>query len=249
MAWLSDEEWELQQDCREKKSVAASAHKQRTHCGKGGCKLPSDFMTKKEIKAMNGECVKYASLKGPMNWTEFKRLPGDLKKEYVLSIRERFNAPNNAIADMFNVSPTCISKYFKCLGLVMSSHEAAKSRWKEWDEQGFNVWRGRIVELPEIPVSDTKDDSVVSEVVENTPETPVEPAGEEIDIPAEPVVVENAGVPEVVSETRVERKRAVPGTGKMTFDGPIEEIVETLRMLLAGAEVTLDVAWTVIDKE
>lgn len=238
MAWLSDEEWELQQDCREKKSVAASAHKQRTHCGKGGCKLPSDFMTKKEIKAMNGECVKYASLKGPMNWTEFKRLPDDLKKEYVLSIRERFNAPNNAIADMFNVSPTCISKYFKCLGLVMSSHEAAKSRWKEWDEQGFNVWRGRIVELPEVPVveKDAAD-------IENTPETPVEPAGEEIGIPVESVVVENATL--VLGS--VECKRAVPGTGKMTFDGPIEEIVETLRMLLAGAEVTLDVAWAVME--
>lgn len=31
----------------------------------------------------------------------------------------------------------------------------------------------------------------------------------------------------------------------MTFDGSIEDICATLAMLLAGANVTLDVAWTV----
>lgn len=239
MAWLSDEEYELRQDCREKKSIAASAFKQRTHCGKGGCTLPSDYKTKKELKAMNGECVKYASLKKPMHWDDFKNLPDDLKKEYILGIRERFNVPNIAIAEMFGVSYSCISKYFKCLGLAMSSHEAAKVRWKEWDEHGFDVWRGAIVELPEIPAT------VETEVVEEPSVTPVEAVEEEIDIPVETKVEENQGR----SCGHVERKRAVPATGKMTFDGPIEEIVETLRMLLGGAEVTLDVAWTVIEEE
>ena len=46
MAWYSDEQFAMIEDCREKKSTAASAFKQRTHCGKGGgVKLASDFMT------------------------------------------------------------------------------------------------------------------------------------------------------------------------------------------------------------
>lgn len=229
MAWLSDEEFELRKDCREKKSIAASAHKQRTHCGKSGCMLPSDFMTKKEIKAMNGECVTY-NMKKPMHWDVFKSMHDELKKEYVEFIRGEFGAPDRAIAEMFGIHPVSLGKHFKMLGLTSGEKRSGKTKW---DQYAFDVWRGAILELPEVPV------------VENTPETPVEPAGEEIDIPVESEVVEeNAPV-----HDSVERKRRIPGSGKMTFDGPIEEIVETLQMLLGGAEVTLDVAWTVIEKE
>lgn len=240
MAWLSDEEYELRNDCREKKSVAASAFKQRTHCGKSGCKLPSDFMTKKEIKAMNGECVKYAPLKKPMHWDDFKKLPDDLKKEYINGLRGQFDVPDNKIAEMFGVGGNTISRFFKCYGLAV----AHKRGNRNWDEDGWDHWRGAVLDLPEVAVAPIADETT-SDIVENVPETPVEPAGEEIDIPAETEVVkENAPVCD-----SVERKRCVPGNGKMTFDGPIEEIVETLRMLLAGAEVTIDVVWTVIEKE
>lgn len=232
MAWYSDEEYELRQDCREKKSIAASAFKQRTHCGKSGCKLPSDFMTKKEIKAMNGEVVNYASVKRPMNWEEFKKLPDDLKKEYVEFIREKFNAPNNAIADMFCVHAATFGKHLHMIGI---RNDENRGRNTKWDKHGFDVWRGAILELPAIPVA--------AEVVLEASETPVEAVEAEIDIPAESKVEENQSC----SYGHTERKRAIPANGKMTFDGPIEEIVETLRMLLGGAEVTLDVAWSVIE--
>lgn len=55
MAWYSDEQYTMIQDSREKKSIAASAFKQRTHCGKcGGVRLPSDSMSKKELKVLYG---------------------------------------------------------------------------------------------------------------------------------------------------------------------------------------------------
>lgn len=232
MAWLSDEEWELRQDCREKKSVAASAFKQRTHCGKGGCKLPSDFMTKKEIKAMNGRVNEF-NLNKPMYWDTFKSMPDDLKKEYINGLREKFDVPDTKIAEMFGVGGNTISRYFKCYGLAI----AHKRGNRNWDEDGWDRWRGAKFDLPEIPV--------VDESAENAPETPVEPAEEAIDIPVENKVEENQGC----SCGHTERKRAIPANGSMTFDGPIEDIVETLRMLLAGAEVTLDVAWTVIEPD
>ena len=50
MAWYTDEQYEMIRDSREKKSIAASAFKQKTHCGKGGrVKFPSDYMSKKEL--------------------------------------------------------------------------------------------------------------------------------------------------------------------------------------------------------
>lgn len=232
MALWSEEEREFHHENSTKKHVAASAFKQRTHCGKGGCTLPSDFKTKKELKAMNGE-VKNFNLNKPMYWDTFKSMPDDLKKEYINGLREKFDVPDMKIAEMFGVIPNTVSRFFKCYGLA----ETHKRGNRKWDEDGWDRWRGAKIDLPEIPV--------VEENAEDASETPVELAGEEIDIPVENKVEENQGC----SCDHVERKRAVPGNGKMTFDGPIEEIVETLRMLLAGAEVTLDVAWTVVDDD
>lgn len=232
MAYWSEEEKEFHHENSTKKHVAASAHKQRTHCGKGGCKLPSDFMTKKEIKAMNGE-TKTFNLNKPMYWDTFKAMPDDLKREYINGLREKFDVPDQKIAEMFGVIPNTISRFFKCYGLAV----VGKRGSRKWDEDGWDRWRGAKYDLPEVPV--------VEETAVVTLETPVEAVEAEIDIPVENKVEENQGC----SCGHTERKRAIPANGSMTFDGPIEDIVETLRMLLAGAEVTLDVAWTVIEPD
>ena len=60
MAWLPDEQYVLREDTREKAITARSARHTRTHCGKGGAvKFPSDYLSKKELKAMNGETKSY----------------------------------------------------------------------------------------------------------------------------------------------------------------------------------------------
>lgn len=61
-----------------KKRIARSAFLKPRH---SGCTLPSDKMTRKEIAAMNGE-VKTYNVTRPMKWSEYKRLPDDLKREY-----------------------------------------------------------------------------------------------------------------------------------------------------------------------
>jgi len=56
MPYLPDEQWVMIKDSIDKKNIARSSHNKRSHCGKGGSvKFPSDYMTKKELKAMNGE--------------------------------------------------------------------------------------------------------------------------------------------------------------------------------------------------
>lgn len=65
-------------DVLEKKRIARSAFLTPRH---SGCTLPSDTMTRKEIAAMNGE-VKTYNVTRPMKWSEYKRLPDDLKREY-----------------------------------------------------------------------------------------------------------------------------------------------------------------------
>ena len=110
MSWMSDEQYMLMCDTRDKKRIAASAHKQRTHCGKGGrVKFPSDFMSKKELRAMNGPVEEF-NLNKPMSWEEFKALPDDLKITYIKKLRERFDVTNIAIAEMLGVSTSTINE-------------------------------------------------------------------------------------------------------------------------------------------
>ncbi len=224
MAWYSDEQYMMISDSKEKKSIAASAFKQRTHRGKGGSvKFPSDFLTKKELKAMSGACVSYR-LSDPMNWETFKSIPDDLKKAYITGLRDRFDCTDSALCEMFNISQKCLSLHFADLGLS----RPPRGNYK-WNKEKFLVW------------SNGGDPDAVQE----TTETPVEAVEKEIDIPVEGKTMRNPDSPYAHQTV----KRAVPANGKMTFDGPIEDIVETLRMLLAGAEVTLDVVWTVIEPD
>ena len=134
MAWYSDEQYEMIKDSREKKSIAASAFKQRSHCGKGGrVKFPSDSMSRKELNAMNGE-VKSYRLNDPMSWEEFKSLPDDLKVDYIKALREKFCVPDKYVAEMFGISMGQLGLYLRDLKLEMV-HDI-----DIWNKESFLAW-------------------------------------------------------------------------------------------------------------
>ena len=118
---MTDERYTFVSDVRDKKRTARGAFNKRTHCGKGGAvKFQSDFMSKKEIMAMNGE-VKAYKLNDPMTWGEFKAMPDDLKIGYVKSLRERFSVSDAEIGRMMGVSRSSISSETKRLGIPTSN--------------------------------------------------------------------------------------------------------------------------------
>lgn len=133
---MKDETYVFIQDVREKKITARSARNTRTHNGKrGAVKLPSDYMTKKELNAMNGEVQSYR-LNSPMTFVEFKSLPDDLKVMYIKLIRNRFHAPDKAIGKMLGVSQKTISLHLADLGC-----SAGKGKnHPNWDKEGFLAW-------------------------------------------------------------------------------------------------------------
>lgn len=155
MARLPDEQWAMIEDSIDKKRTAASAFKQRTHCGKGGrVKFPSDNLSKKELKAMSGECKSYR-LNDPMSWDEFKSMPDDLKVTYINGIRERFGAPDKYIAEMFGISQGQLGLYLHDLKLE------ANAKVESWEKESFLAWRsGADTTLvkenePEVEVAET----------------------------------------------------------------------------------------------
>ena len=159
MAWYSDEAWDMISDSIDKKKTARSASSTRTHCGKrGAVKFPSDYMSRKELKAMNGEVETYR-MNSPMSWEEFTKMPIDLQRTYIKHLREKFNAPDQYVAEMFGKTHSAfIDHLFR---LKMST-----DKWMEgntWDREGFMAWRLGIDvgETEPVPVVNNKEDETM----------------------------------------------------------------------------------------
>lgn len=167
---MNDEKYVFIQDVREKKNVARSARNKRTHCGKGGrVKLPSDYLSKRELNAMSGKCKSYR-LNEPMLWKEFKSMPDDIKITYIKLIREKFDASDSALAEMFGVSGCPVSKEMKRLGIAVGK----RNKNHKWNKDAFYAWVNRVpVEKPVEPVEETQE--VAEEVTEMPNDTVYEP--------------------------------------------------------------------------
>ena len=221
MARLPDEQYEFVQDTREKAITARSARRTRTHCGKGGrVKLPSDYMTKKELEAMNGECVSYR-MNDSITWDEFKTWPKEHQESYIKLIRKKFNAPISAISAMFGLYRNSLNKYIHDNELNVGD---IKAKRYTWDRDGFLAWCGMV----------KCDEATTSEISEEH---------EEIPTPEEEYVKENDSIAECCGEGEVHN--AIPERGEMTFEGDINDILRTIGKLLNGGQVKLEVEWEV----
>lgn len=236
---MEDEKYVFFQDVREKKVTGYSARKQRSHCGKGGrVKLPSDYLTKKELKNMSGECKTFR-LNSPMKWKEFKAMPEDLQIAYIKAIKEKYNPPIVAIAKMMEIDRANLSRCLMSLGF-----EKGERGHRPWDKMGFAEWCFGLPKTEECQ-------SVQEEVKEEIPDEEV--VEEEIPVAEE---VETCEVMQDDTEKVVLNKRAevcyvpqktVPEWGSMKFTGKAYGIMETLSSLLGSANVSLSVQWEVVE--
>lgn len=160
---MKDEEYMFRKESTEKAITARSARRRRTHNGKGGrVKFPSDNLTKKELKAMSGECKSYR-MNDPMKWAEFKAMPDDLKADYIKLIRERFGAADTKIAEMLGCHPVTFSRFCKTLGIGVGSRKGST----KWDEAGWFTWVNgmpmpeKTEEPEEIPMEETHEEPKV----------------------------------------------------------------------------------------
>lgn len=238
---VKDETYVYIQDVKDKKNIARSARNARTHCGKSGSvKLPCDYMTKKEIRAMSGECKSYR-LSEPMSWKEFKALPDDIKVTYIKLLREKFGVPDKEISDMFGVDRQTAGRWFRCLGLGLGK---AAGGSKDWKKDNWYQWRSgdkvNTAEPEEIPVTDP-------EAILPEPD----------DLPC-PVTADRNGSEETevfpenhVADIRkkVDHKPAIPVRGELAFCGSAEDALKTAAVLLGGANVQISLLWEVIPEE
>lgn len=95
---INDFDWEVLQ----KKRLAKQAKYVKRGSRSKKCSLPSDRITRKEWNRMNGEIATY-NLNRPMDWKTFKSMSIDLQREYILKLREKYNATCKQFAQLFGV--------------------------------------------------------------------------------------------------------------------------------------------------
>lgn len=150
---MTDEKFVFVSDCADKKRTARGIHNKRTHAGKGGKVLfPSDYLTRKEREAMNGEVKTYA-LNRPMRWKEFKLLPDDVRREYIENLQKRFGVMQKDLAVMFGVSVNSVGLETKKLGIKFPH----RGGWANTNNGGFRAFcaeepKADHVEAPTEPV-------------------------------------------------------------------------------------------------
>lgn len=226
---MTDEKFEFIADTREKKSVAHSSRKRRTHNGKGGAvRFPSDFLSRKELNEMNGDCKSYR-LNSPMKWAEFKAMPDDLKITYVKLLRQKYNVPDRYIGDMLGVGQNTISSCIVRLGIGLGKGKNPK----KWDKEGFMSWCNGAPALAPV----CSDDYVEHSFVED-----VEKVVEFLDDP------EPAELPEPPAKSVVQ-PNTVPCSGNLTFTGSAKAALEAVAVLLGGANVRISVSWELCPEE
>ena len=225
MSYLPDEQWLMIKDSIDKKNVARSSHNKRSHCGKGGSvKFPSDYMTKKELKAMNGE-VKSYRLNDPMTWKEFKKLPDDIKVAYIKNLREKYAVPNKDLAKAMGVNSGYFGEILRGLGLGLGKGAGSRSSKK---------WPGtpKALAFKEFWYGSVESTEPSIDICEETT-NPVQHAIEYTN--GAPVTTESFG------------KACVPTYGALSFNCKAEDALDKVRAILAGANVHMTITWSTLD--
>lgn len=126
------------EECSERKRTARGAFNKKTHNGKGGrVKFPSDYLSEKEKRKMNGE-VKTYKMNQPISWKEFKTYPDDVKITYIKTLRTRFHAPDKFIAEMMGVPKSTFGLLIQNLGIAVGKGhkpnftDEMRIAWDNW---------------------------------------------------------------------------------------------------------------------
>lgn len=191
---------------------------------------------------MNGE-VKTYRLNDPMKWDEFKYMPDDIKITYVKLIRERFNVSDSCIAKMLGISQNGFSNHIKRLGLGLGRGTGNQKS----DKEGFLAWCNGAPIPAADPVEETPE--VVEQPVDETPEMIIPLNSETTERFMASLEKVCDPVPVQVLPVREEKRKAIPNSGSMTFEGSVESILNTLSVLLGGADVHISITWDVLAEE
>ena len=147
-------------DCMQKKRTARGAYHRKGGSKSKKCTLPSDYLTPKQLRELNGKVNTYYMNK-PMDWKTFKSASQQIQVEYIDHLVSEYSIGKAGIAKMFGVSRTLVDQYFKSLPLKSQfkrgSHQTPeqKALWAAF-VSGVDVVAADAQDAPEVVVEVAK---------------------------------------------------------------------------------------------
>lgn len=114
---------EFDYDVKSRKALVPSARRRKNGVKSKKCTLPSEYLTKKERTALNGELTSINTNK-VYSYKEFMDFPESLQAEYVRSLKERFDVTPNMLAKLMGCSGSTTARLMKSLGYNLSGHNS-----------------------------------------------------------------------------------------------------------------------------
>lgn len=113
-------------------------------------RLPQDTLTPGQLKQRNGEVELY-SLGQPMEWEDLLTMPADLRRMYLVKLRDEYKATQKMIARMFGIGVSTLRRYCNKWGLDFpktGGHLSQKDRqrWAEFTGENIQETPGRDAE-------------------------------------------------------------------------------------------------------
>ena len=143
-------------DVREKKSSGRGAYHRRRGSKTKHVSLPSDHMTEAEWKRRNGKVTTY-QLGAPMTWEEFRKMPQDLREQYVRLLHKRYGVSRAVLAEAFGVSDSGLRRFL--IDCDLSDIFRSGSKMKQADKEAFLAfWTGDTAPAEET-AGDPADDA------------------------------------------------------------------------------------------
>lgn len=154
---MTDEKFLFVSDVADKRRTARGSHNKKTYCGKGvNIKFPSDYLSRKELKAMNGD-VKSYQMNKPITWAEFKAMPDDIKITYIKSLRNKFNVPDFEIFEMMGINRKTGTSAIAEIGLSKGRGSGSRTYW---NKENWQKW------LAGASMQDTDDSDQIAQPIE-----------------------------------------------------------------------------------
>ena len=131
---MSDAEYLFHMQSKTTKRIARGAYAKKGGSRSKRCSLPSDKLTKKEWKERNGKIVSH-KMREPMSWAEFKKMPDDLQREYIMFCAIEKKARLKDVAAMFGLNPNYFSVWMsaQAWGNGVFRRTSRKMPYPEWE--------------------------------------------------------------------------------------------------------------------
>lgn len=113
---MTDERFVFTQDVRERSKMKTGAFHKKNGSKSKKCTLPSDYLTARQKKKLNGECETLKLNEPFRDWKQFKKYAVSMKTAYLDNLVHNYGAKQKDVADMFGVTVNTVYIHCKEIG-------------------------------------------------------------------------------------------------------------------------------------